>query len=161
MTLLAFLVTRPMTSSDEDLISASDEDSTTAPARSTNEQDVAEVSRLREYYQPWCNWTDRGILHDLKEIHHRPNPTRLLLLSIALGVSHELGIPIGRQEKRRRDLIVGWLNEHYSHVEGIIPELVLCDSRGPLSGPAEKLMQYRRDHPDDSDVAEIRRGVKR
>jgi hypothetical protein len=58
--------------------------------------------------------TDQGILHDLKVKHDIEDPSNKLLLSIAMTVAEEHHIALGRQEKRRKELLLGWLNEHFN-----------------------------------------------
>jgi hypothetical protein len=118
-------------------------------ATSQSKRDKEERAALREYYDAWIRWEGRGVCHDLRVIYNIPNPTRELLRSIALGLSYETGIGIGRHEKRLKELMIGWINSHYEHFQGIIPELVLGDSTGPLAGDLRPLIAYRRDHPDD------------
>jgi hypothetical protein len=115
-------------------------------------KDKQEIAELKEHYGQWMGWKDQGILHDLREKHHRDNPSRLLLLSIAMGVAQQDGLKLGRQEKRRRDLLIGWINKHYAHFRDIIHQLVLGDSTGELSGAVSELAAYRRARPDDQDV---------
>jgi hypothetical protein len=115
-------------------------------------KDNTEVQLLMDHYQPYLKWEGKGILHDLSVLHKRNNPSRLLLLSIALGISHAKNLALGRQEKRRRNLLIGWLNENYEHVHSVINELVLGDTSGDLSGPEAPLRAYQAAHPDNEEI---------
>jgi hypothetical protein len=124
-------------------------------AKSQTAKDKQEVRELTQHYKQWMNWKDQGILHDLRVKHHRDNPSRLLLLSIAMGVAQQQNLPLGRQEKRRRELLIGWINKHYDHFRGIIDELVLADTTGKLSGDLQNLSGMLPLNPDDEDLAAI------
>jgi hypothetical protein len=77
-------------------------------------KDRSEVQKLTAYYQPWLGWTDKGILHDLKVRHDLVDPSNSLLIAIALRVATEHQITFGRQEQRRKQLMIGWLNKYYN-----------------------------------------------
>jgi hypothetical protein len=98
------------------------------PQRLRAKQDKAEVTRLTAYYRPWIDWTDQGILHDLKVIHDVDDPAKGLLLNIAVSVADQHQIRLGRQEKRRKDLLIGWLNEHHSYCD--VASLILYQGPG-------------------------------
>jgi hypothetical protein len=96
--------------------------------------------------------TDRGILYDMDRIHGRSKPSRDLLLRVALVVARVSDLTLGRQEKRLRELLVGWLNEHYEYVEPLIGSMILRDSTGGLSGPVHLVREYRAQHPEETDL---------
>jgi hypothetical protein len=97
---------------------------------------------------------DRGILYDLRRIHNLPDPTRNLLLGIATFVSRERKITLPRQEKRRRELLIGWLNLHYDKFKDLIPTLILYNRKESLNGPRmEDWPEYRAAIPNEDQSA--------
>jgi hypothetical protein len=56
--------------------------------------------------EPLTSWTDRGILRDLKDLHHIANPCCDALPAIAFNMAEVTGVPLGR----RMELLIGWLN---------------------------------------------------
>jgi hypothetical protein len=121
--------------------------------REAKDKDKDEIEQKRQEYSEFMSWRDRGIIFELEGRCQVANPTLSLLLSIALSMSSLIGVPIGRQEKRRRDLLVGWLNMHYDEIKKYIPRMVI-DDKGELKGPGvAEWMKYKQEHPD----AEIHR----
>jgi hypothetical protein len=118
-------------------------------------KDQEDIRALRRDYEHFINWRDRGILHDLEKFHNLRDPTKKLLLGIALGVAWERQLPFGRHERRRKDLLIGWINANYDHFKDIIDTLVLGDTVGPLSGPVDELAGYLRSHPEDEGVRRL------
>jgi hypothetical protein len=110
------------------------------PATSREQQqgaaakDKREVMQKRQEYDGFIDWTDRGIVHDLARLHDIHKPALSLLLPIATAMSARIGVPLGRQEKRRKDLLVGWINKHYDQICGFVPQLVFRDQTGGLKG---------------------------
>jgi hypothetical protein len=61
------------------------------------------------------------------EVHHRiSSPTRHFLESIALVMSHMFEIDFDREDKWRRNLLIGWFN--FECIRPHIASLVICDS---------------------------------
>jgi hypothetical protein len=88
----------------------------------------------RNEYAAFMNWTDRGILKDLKELFEIDDPPLPLLLTIARVLSEIIKIPLDRQDKRRREFLVGWFNKHYDHIRPHVSGLVLYHENGELKG---------------------------
>jgi hypothetical protein len=134
-------------------MSESEEDLRESARMREKEADKDEVKNKTQHYSPFIAWEDKGILYDLNRWHGRNKPSRDLLLSIAMGVAAQCGLTIGREEKRRKSFLIGWINEHYDCFRDVIENLVLGDTTGSLSGPVEQLKQYREEHPEDEEVA--------
>jgi hypothetical protein len=124
----------------------------------STEKDREEVERKKIQYKDYMEWKDRGILKDLKDYHGIDNPTRELLVTIAMLMGNECGIRPDRQDKRRRDLMIGWLNLHYEQIRAIVPNIVLRDTKGPMTGPNMDFWNvFRRDNPEHKAVQDFER----
>jgi hypothetical protein len=111
-------------------------------------KDKDEIGQKRQEYQDFMDWKDRGILFDLEEGFEIVNPTLSLLLPIALNMSTLINVPLGRQEKRRRDLLIGWLNKNYEQIQKYIPRMVIKNERGEMKGPnVDMWKKYVKDNP--------------
>jgi hypothetical protein len=103
--------------------------------RDAKAKDREEIEEKRIEYHDYMEWKDQGIVHDLETQYQIFNPTIHLLLPIALLMADVLDVPIGRQEKRRKDLLIGWLNKNYVRIQPYLPRMVIIDERGDLRGP--------------------------
>jgi hypothetical protein len=112
-------------------------------------KDKDEIEQKRQEYQDFMDWKDRGILFDLEKRFQIVNPTLSLLLPIALNMSTLIDVQLGRQEKRRRDLLIGWLNKNYGQIQKYIPRMVIKNERGEIKGPnVDMWKKYVEDNPD-------------
>jgi hypothetical protein len=119
------------------------------PLASAVWKDEEERERKRQEYTGLMDMRDEGILNDLRRLHNLHNPTRDLLLVIAMIMARETGVTLPREEKRRRGFLIGWLNLHYDKFKDHIPNLVLIDKKGPISGPkVSAWCAYESAHPD-------------
>jgi hypothetical protein len=93
-------------------------------------------------------WT--GILADLETFHGIETPDRILLVTIAQTLAHLLpDSEFGREEKRRKNLTIGWLNYHYDQIRDYIPNLVITTKTGEALGPqAAEFTRWTSQHPD-------------
>jgi hypothetical protein len=104
--------------------------------RDATVKDQEEITQKRLEYRDFTELRDCGIVHDLEVRYRIANPTLTLLLTIAKAMSSLTGIEIGRQEKRRRDLLIGWFNKHYDAIKTHVPHMVIKDEDGQMKGPA-------------------------
>jgi hypothetical protein len=112
-------------------------------------KDKEEIEQKWRDYQGYMDWKEQGILHDLQKIYNILNPTIQLLLPIALNMSALINVPIGRQEKRRRNFLIGWLNKNYDEISKYIPRMVIRDEKGEMKGPNIVTWQrYAQENPD-------------
>jgi hypothetical protein len=112
-----------------------------ADARDSAAKDKREVMQKRQEYHGFMDWTDRDIVHDLARLHDIHKPALSLLLPIATTMSARIGVPLGRQEKRRKDLPVGWINKHYDQICGFVPQLVFRDQTRGVKGASVGAME--------------------
>jgi hypothetical protein len=114
------------------------------------QKDHNEVQQKKEEYGEFMTWgPERGILKDLAETFHIENPSLKYLVPIAQCVSHLTGVDLDRQDKRRRELLIGWFNKHYERVRPLLSGLVLVDDSGKGIGPcAPDFEKFRTDHPN-------------
>jgi hypothetical protein len=116
-------------------------------------KDKREVIQKRWEYDGFMDWRDRGIVYDLAQMHNVTNPALSLLLPIATAMSARIGVALGRQEKRRRDLLIGWINKHYDQICGYIPRLVFRDETGGMIGACvDEWKRYHERNPAE-DIA--------
>jgi hypothetical protein len=121
----------------------------TGRQRHATAKDQEEIMQKRLEYQDFTDLRDRGIVHDLEVHFSIANPTLPLLLTIAKTMSSLTGIQIGRQEKRRRDLLIGWFNKNYNTIKTYIPQMVIKDESGEMKGPSlEKWDEFREANPN-------------
>jgi hypothetical protein len=113
--------------------------------------DARELQTLREHYAPFLSWTDRGILHDLKRKHGRSDPSLKLLHEVAMIVAQTYKLTVGRQEKRRKEFAIGWLNEHYEYVEPMLDDILMRDTTGGPSGRVDLAQAYLTNHRGETD----------
>lgn len=115
-------------------------------------KDQQQIREKKDEYREYMDWKDRGILHDLRENFDIESPTLGLLLTIAVAlqsICKEHGISLGRQEKRRREILIGWFNKHYDIFKPVIPKLVIEDESGNLAGRlGEMWNKYKMENPD-------------
>jgi hypothetical protein len=117
--------------------------------REAKAKDKEEIDQKRVEYREYIEWKDRGIVHDLEQHFQVANPTLSLLLPIALSMSSLIKIPIGRQEKRRKELLIGWLNKNYAAIQKYIPRMVIRDERGDVKGPnVDAWKKFNAEHPN-------------
>jgi hypothetical protein len=117
--------------------------------RDAKAKDKEEINQKRVEYREYIEWKDRGIVHDLEQHFQVANPTLSLLLPIALSMSSLIRIPIGRQEKRRKELLIGWLNKNYAAIQKYIPRMVIRDEKGDVKGPnVDTWNRFSAEHPD-------------
>jgi alpha-L-fucosidase len=98
-------------------------------------KDKEEIEAKRREYAPFSDWSNKGILKDLKELFGMENPTLQHLLPIAQTMSHKIKEQLDRQDKRRREFVIGWLNKHYDQIRCYLPRMILRDDQGVLKGP--------------------------
>jgi hypothetical protein len=87
---------------------------------------------LEEYTRHQQIWR---ILPALKQIHNIDKPSHAQLLAIARAVSARFGIVLDHEAKRRKSILIGWLNKNFEAFRETIPKIVLEDSRGHVWGP--------------------------
>jgi hypothetical protein len=123
----------------------------TAPPRlSATEKDRQQVSQRRAKYQSSTSRTDGGILADLKEHFGIENPPLPLLFQIGMNLSKACNVKFPRDERRRRELLIGWLNHNYDTFKACIPKMVIRDEEGNYSGPfRESWESFRANNPDE------------
>jgi hypothetical protein len=118
-------------------------------SRAAHDKDKQEIEEKRKEYSEFAEWQNKGILHDIVRYFGIENPSLQLLLPIAMNLSHVIQVQLGRQEKRRREFLVGWMNKHYEQIQSYIPHLVLTDDKGVIVGPnVEAWNRYKRENPD-------------
>jgi hypothetical protein len=123
-------------------------------SKSAKEKDKEEIEEKRREYHDFYDWKDKGILKDLETRFQVVNPSLQLLLPIASNIAHTTKIPLGRQEKRRKEFLIGWFNKHYDVIQMLIPRLIIKDDKGKLYGPwLEQWEQFCRTHPS-ADITE-------
>jgi hypothetical protein len=97
---------------------------------------LEEVESLKQYYGEYAKWgSDKGILKALIDLFKIHNPTLEALRTMANVLSARLELPLGRQEKRRKFLLVGWFNKNFPLIEPLLPNLVIIDDSGTAIGP--------------------------
>jgi alpha-L-fucosidase len=117
-------------------------------ARDAKSKDQEEIEAKRREYAPFLECPDKGILRDLRDVFDLDGPTLQHLLPIAQTLAHKIGEVLDRQDKRRREFVIGWLNKHYDEIREYIPRLVIRDDRGTLRGPhADALNRYEEENP--------------
>jgi hypothetical protein len=116
--------------------------------REAKGKDKEEINQKRIEYREYMQWKGCGIVHDLEQQFQVTNPTLSLLLPIALSMSKLIDVPIGRQEKRHKDLLIGWLNKNYAAIQKYIPRMVIRDEKGNINGPnADTWKRFTEEHP--------------
>lgn len=70
------------------------------------------------------------------------DPLNELLLATAIGVITECDIDLGRQERTKSQLLLGWLNEHYNLLQG--ETLVLQRQPWPTTRTHQAIFPFRR-----------------
>jgi hypothetical protein len=115
----------------------------------TTKRDHSEIRQKKEAYGEFMKWgSRRGVLKDLSEIFHVENPPLKFLVPIAQCLSAILNVELDRQDKRRRELLVGWFNKNYERIAPVMPHMILIDGDGRAIGPrAEAFQQFRAEHP--------------
>jgi hypothetical protein len=117
-------------------------------ASNATRSDREEVKARKTQYEEFMSWTDRGILRDLKDLHDITSPCRHLLLAIAFNMTELAGVPLERQDKRWRELLVSWLNAHYDKFRCYIPHMVIRDKNNRTRGPrADEFIRYEQANP--------------
>lgn len=114
-------------------------------------KDQQQIREKKDEYRDYMDWKDKGILHDLKEIFHIENPTLQLLVTIAVVLQNMCKdhVMLGRQEKRRREILIGWFNKNYDMFKPYIPLLVIQDEMGNLSGPRSPVWEkYKKENQE-------------
>jgi hypothetical protein len=106
-----------------------------ARSRSAQEKDKQEIEEKRREYREFAEWQGKGILQDLVQYFGIENPPLQLLLPIAMSLSHMIKVQLGRQEKRRREFLIGWMNKYYDKIRDYIPNMVLKNDKGVITGP--------------------------
>jgi hypothetical protein len=120
-------------------------------------QDQAKVRQREIKYGEFMRQQDTGILQYLEVNHGISNPTRRLLKMIARVMSHMLGIELDREDKRRKNLLIGWLNFNFELIRPHIAGVVICDGDGRATGfMAQQLDDYRRANPNGTLSAYLR-----
>jgi hypothetical protein len=106
-----------------------------AARKIAQEKDKQEFEMKKREYEGYMDWWDRGILYDLREIFGIPDPSFEVLLPIGLALARCIKMDLGRQEKRRKPLIIDWINKNYSRVEKYVRRMVICKEQVELRGP--------------------------
>jgi hypothetical protein len=101
------------------------------------------IDRLRDEYRPFIEWSDQGILHDLKRMHRVERPSLPLLLALAVPVAEAAGLKITRDIRDRRDLLIGWINRNYDRFRGIIEMIRIFDKTGSTVEEQVQSMRIR------------------
>jgi hypothetical protein len=105
-------------------------------ANPATEKDHSEVRQKKEAYDGYMNWgIDKGVLKDLAEIFHVQNPPLKFLLPIAQCMAVMMNIELDRQDKRRREVLIGWFNKNYDSIGPVMRNMVLIDTHGRANGP--------------------------
>jgi hypothetical protein len=121
-----------------------------------NKRNLAEDRKQRELiearYAEFAELKQSGILADLATFYGIKEPDQTLLVTIAQTLAHLLPeIEFGREEKRRKNLTIGWLNYHYDRIRNYIPNLVITTKTGEVVGPQAAQFTYwtsqNPDHP--------------
>jgi hypothetical protein len=115
--------------------------------RKDTDNDRKEVTRLTAHYREYL-WADHGILHDLEQEFKIRCPCMAILRQIAVLLGKVIGIEPGRQERRRREFCIGWLNEHYDAIREYIPRLVINDGEFEVGPHLRDWRQFKEDNPD-------------
>jgi hypothetical protein len=98
--------------------------------------------------------TERDILRLLREYHSITNPSHRVLKMIAQTMASSVGLKIGREPSRRKELLIGWMNQNYDDFAPLIDKLVFTDESGQVYGDIEWLRKYSAEHPEDTDVSD-------
>jgi hypothetical protein len=114
----------------------------------TEDQKQQELAKAR--YGASAELKQSGILADLATFYGIKEPDRILLVTIAQTFAHLLPeIEFGREEKRRKNLTIGWLNDHYDRIQNYIPNLVITTKTGEVLGPqAAQFIDWTSQNPD-------------
>jgi hypothetical protein len=98
-------------------------------------RDQKEIEAKRGECRPWIESPGHAIIRDLQQYFHIENPPLQLLLEIAMSLANLIGVKLDRQDKRRRELLIGWFNKHYDRICDYVPRMVLRDDNGMMLGP--------------------------
>jgi hypothetical protein len=99
-----------------------------APTPASSEQ--KRIARKKDKYRPFIEWAEEGILVDLKKFHDIPAPSHRLLLALALEVARSAEVNIDRDVRRRKYMLVGWINSHYDLFRGLVERFVITNPKG-------------------------------
>jgi hypothetical protein len=103
------------------------------------QKDHSEVQQKKEEYGEFMTWgPERGILKDLADMFQIENPPLKFLVPIAQCVSRLIDVELDRQDKRRRELLIGWFNKNYERIQPLLGGLILLDDTGRGTGPRAK-----------------------
>ena len=100
-------------------------------------KDAEEIEKKKQEYAEYMDWTDRGILVDLKEMFDMEKPTKDDLKALARIVGEHLNIEVDRQDKRRKEFMVGWFNKNYELIRPVLSQMVLIGKNGEAHGNPE------------------------
>jgi hypothetical protein len=104
-------------------------------SRSGQEKDQKEIEEKKKESREFSDWRDKGILADFQQLYQIDNPRLHTLLPIAMTMASIIGVSLGRQEKRRRGILIGWFNKNYELIRPLIPMIVFQDDKGNTFGP--------------------------
>lgn len=114
------------------------------------ERNRKEVDELREKYKEYMNWKDKGIEHELRTVFGIESASLSFLIGVTDTIIKAIGdksLATGRQEKRHRDLMVGWMNVYWDRLQPFMHKLVIESSDHKFPGPAgERWKAYRSTH---------------
>jgi hypothetical protein len=128
----------------------------------TKENDDKCVNKLKTHYQKFISSDGESpILQFLTDKQGITGPRMDFLRPFATVIVKEAGITLGRQEKRRRPLLIGWLNENIKAVEEIYPNMVWGEDNLELAmGPmADVWNNIDPEGPDREFIEAARRGA--
>lgn len=125
-----------------------------------NEKAVAknteEVQMKIEEYKDYMNWKNHGIVPEMERIFGVKEPVKEELLTLARMISKTLDIELDRQDKRRRDFLIGWFNKNFEIIRPILSKIVRIDPDGVSHGEhAEEWEIFKQTNPTDDLVVTL------
>jgi hypothetical protein len=119
-------------------------------------KDKQECQAKRKEYADYAKWTNHGILKDLEESFALTDPSRRTLLPIVQTLSTLINVPVDRQDKRRKEFLIGWCNKNYDLIKPKLKTLVLMNDKREMKGiGSERVRKYVDENPSSSLVVYI------
>lgn len=91
------------------------------------DKDREEVAEKTAMYGSLREWKDKGIIHEFKETFGVENPTKDDLLALAQIVSKHTSIVLDRQDKRRKNILIGWFNSNWEQIRPLLSRVVVIN----------------------------------
>jgi hypothetical protein len=121
-------------------------------AKSAAAKEKEELIEKREEYKDFMDGRNCWILKELALKHNIKKPGMDQLREIAHAVHISIDRPLGRQEKRHKDLLLVWFNMHRTLIEPCLQDLVILDD-GKTTGPkAEQFDRFYSENPTAESV---------